>query len=290
MNVKDLSGKICLITGATSGTGKETAKALAARGATVVVHGRNKEKAITVAEDIKQTTGNDHIFILLADLSTLEGVQKLADNFSRQFSHLDILVNNAGAMMHKNREESADGIESTIQINFIATFYLTALLFDSLKKSEAARIVNYSSAMHKFAKIDWNDFMMTRSYQLLRAYSNAKLYVILFTEEMENRLKQAGIKNITVNAVHPGGVRTNFANNSKSTLGFLFQLVSPLFISPQKGADTGIWLATDEVLSNQSGKYFVRRKAVPPKATYLTDENRKKAWGIAETLTNTKFL
>lgn len=285
-----MKNKICLITGATSGIGKVTALALAKKGAHVIIHGRNAAKAETVRKEITADCGNDNVTIMLADLGSLQGIKQLADQFSARYGHLDILMNNAGAIMNKKREESVDGIETTIQVNFIATFYLTALLFEKLKNSDAARIINYSSAMHKYAKIDLNDFMMQKSYQVLRAYANAKLYVNLFTEELNRRIKSQGIKNITVNAVHPGGVNTNFANNSKSIVRFLLKLMRPFSLSEEEGADTGIYLVEDAEVGNHSGEYFVERKPKLPAQKYNTPEITKEVWAIAEKLTGIQFM
>ncbi|MFT3702699.1 MAG: SDR family oxidoreductase [Agriterribacter sp.] len=285
-----MKDKICLITGATSGIGKITALELAKKGAHVIVHGRNAAKAETVRKEITAACGHNNVTVMLADLGSLQGVKQLADQFSAQYDRLDILVNNAGAIMKRKREESMDGIETTIQVNFIATFYLTALLFEKLRKSEAARIINYSSAMHKYAKINLDDFMMLKSYNILRAYGNAKLYVILFTEELNRRIQSAGIKNITVNAVHPGGVNTNFANNSSAVVRFLLKMMSPFFLTEEKGADIGIYLAEDAEAEKHSGEYFVERKAKLPAQKYNTPKIAKEVWAIAEKLTGKQFL
>lgn len=285
-----MKNKICLITGATSGMGKITALELAKKGAHVIIHGRDAAKAETVRKEITAACGHNNVTVMLADLGSLQGVRQLAEQFSARYDHLDILMNNAGAIMNKKREESTDGIETTIQVNFIATFYLTALLFEKLKKSNAARIINYSSAMHKYAKVNLDDFMMRKGYQILRAYANAKLYVNLFTEELNRRMQSAGIKNITINAVHPGGVNTNFANNSNSIVRFLLKLMRPFSLTEEKGADTGIYLAEDAEVGNHSGEYFVERKAKLPAQKYNTPEIAKEVWSIAEKLTGITFL
>lgn len=285
-----MKNKICLITGATSGIGKITALELAKKGMHVIIHGRNPIKAEAVRKEIILSCGHEHVNVIIADLNSLEGVKQLADKFCAGYDQLDILVNNAGAIMNRRRQISADGIETTIQVNFIATFYLTTLLFEKLQKSSSARVINYSSAVHKYAKVDVNDFMMQKSYNILRAYANAKLYVILFTEEMSRRLAAAGITNISVNAVHPGGVNTNFAANSNSFVRFMFKLMSPFFITPEEGADTGIFLAADTEVIKLSGKYFVERKPVTPAQKYNTTEITKEVWAIAERLTGMQFL
>ncbi|HEY4788930.1 MAG TPA: SDR family NAD(P)-dependent oxidoreductase, partial [Bacteroidales bacterium] len=216
--------KIILITGATQGIGKETAKALAKQGHHVILHGRNIAKLQTVSQEIKSETGNNSIDTIVADLFSLADTKRMADEFKSRFDRLDVLINNAGAFLNKQRETTKEGFEKTITLNLLAPFLLMQSLLDVLAKSPAARIINLSSAMHRRGgKPDFTDFQFEKSYAPARAYGLSKLYLIWITRHMAKELKEKGIKNITVNASHPGAVATNFGQDSDK--GFLINMV-----------------------------------------------------------------
>lgn len=163
--------KIILITGATQGLGKETAKALAKQGHHVILHGRNIAKLQTVSQEIKSETGNNSINTIAADLFSLADTKRMADEFKSRFGRLDVLINNAGAFLNKQRETTKEGLEKTISLNLFAPFLLMQSLLEVLAKSSSARIINLSSAMHRRGgKPDFNDFQLEKSYSPARAY------------------------------------------------------------------------------------------------------------------------
>ena len=277
-----MSNKIILITGSTDGIGKIAAKALAKQGHTIIIHGRNKDKAEKVCEEIKSETGNNQIDYLVADLLLLADVKRMAIAFKRKYSSLDVLINNAGAFFNKTREITAEGLEKTMALNLLAPFLLTQLLMDVLEKSPAARIINLSSAMHKRGgKPDFNDFQSTQSYRPDRAYGLSKLYLIWITRHLASQIQKRGITNITVNATHPGAVATNFGQEADK--GFFINMVFKIALffmdKPEDGARTSIYLATSPHVASTTGQFFGNReKEEQADDRYYSKENEQKVW------------
>jgi NAD(P)-dependent dehydrogenase (short-subunit alcohol dehydrogenase family) len=277
-----MQGKICLITGGTSGIGKITAQELARMGATIVIVGRNAEKTAQVVQEIKLATGNDRVNSLLADLSSQQDIRQLATQFQSQYSRLDILLNNAGAVFLK-RQLSIDGIEMTFAVNHLAYFLLTNLLLGTLKASAPARIINVSSNAHTNAKIEFDNLQGERAYTF-SAYGNSKLANILFTIELQRRLEGTGV---TANALHPGFVNTNFGKNNSGFLMKIMGIMVPLIArSPEKGAQTSIYLASSPDVQNITGKYFVDSK-IATAAPQATDAAvASKLWEVSAAMVN----
>jgi len=276
-----MNDKIVLITGATGGIGRATAIALAKQDFKVVIHGRNRQKTAQVCEEIKTATGNDKTDMIVANLFSLKDVQNMANTFKQNYNRLDVLINNAGGIMGKDRETTTDGLEKTIAINLLAPFLLTKLLLDLLKNSNDGRIINVSSNSHKLnAKPDLNDLSLEKGYNPLRAYGNAKLFLIWITQHLSQTLNQQGIKSITANTVHPGAVATNFGveSNLGALLNFMAKLARPLFKTPEQGADTIVYLATSGEVNNISGKYFVNRKQASVTEKFYSEKNEKAVW------------
>jgi NAD(P)-dependent dehydrogenase (short-subunit alcohol dehydrogenase family) len=271
-----LQNKIIMVTGATSGIGEATAHALAAMGATLIMVARNAEKAAATQTSIAQQTGNQP-HILLADLSVQAQIRQLAADFQANFGHLDVLVNNAG-IFNLNYEQSADGFEMTWATNHLNYFLLTNLLLDSLKESEAARIVNVSSGAHVGGEIYFDDPNMTENFSSWKAYSQSKLANVMFTYQLARQLEGTGI---TANALHPGFVRSGFARNN----GWLGRLIMPIVglaaISPEKGAQTMIYLASAEEMAGVSGKYFDKKKAVSSSELSYDTAAQKRLWEMS---------
>lgn len=282
-----LYGKVCLVTGATSGIGRETALALAYRGADVVIVGRQRKKTRAVVESIKLQTGNQGVYALLCDLSSQSQIRALAEQFHDEFSRLDVLINNAGAVF-LSRSESADGIEMTFAVNHLSYFLLTVLLLDVLKASSPARVVNVSSIAHSNSVIEFDDLGCAKHYRFgVTAYCRSKLANLLFTYELSRRLEGSGV---TVNALHPGVVATNLlANNGViGRLGKLFLRFHG--ISPADGAATSIFLATEEEMAGVTGRYYVDCKPHQSSAASRDVNVAKKLWQVsAELVGVTRF-
>jgi retinol dehydrogenase-12 len=272
-----MNGKICLITGGTNGIGKSTALELARRGATVVIVGRNAQKTSQVVEEIRAASGNNAVDSLLADLSSQQEVRRLADEFRSKYSQLHVLLNNACAFFMQ-RQLSVDGIEMTFALNHLAYFLLTNLLLDTIKASAPARIINVSSGAHASGKIDFDNLQGERGFGP-GAYGNSKLANILFTIELARRLEGTGV---TVNALHPGFVATGFARNNGKIVATLVGILSSLMArSPEKGAETSIYLASSPEVETITGKYFYNSKATTT-ARQATDlAVAKKLWDVS---------
>src|ERR671910_1901640 len=192
---------------------------------------------------------------MLADLSSQEEIRRLADEFKEAHPRLDVLINDAGVFRSK-RITTADGIETTFAVNHLAYFLLTNLLLDVLKASAPSRIVNVSSGDHSNGTIDFDDLQGEKGYKGPKAYSQSKLATVLFTYELARRLEGAGV---TANCLHPGVVGTNFGSGVSGVFGFMVRALTPLMKSPEKGAETSIYLATSPEVEGSSGKYFVKK-------------------------------
>jgi NAD(P)-dependent dehydrogenase (short-subunit alcohol dehydrogenase family) len=253
-----VTGKTVLITGATNGIGKAAALDIAKQGATVVIVGRDKTKTEAVANELRSNSGNKNVEFLLADLSSQASIHKLAEDFKVKHSRLEVLINNAGGFFD-TRRTTVDGLEYTFAFNHLGYFLLTHLLLDVLKASTPARIINVSSSAQGLARLDLNDLQSEKSYGGLAAYNVSKLANVMFTYELAKRLQGTGV---TVNALHPGVVKTAFANDSSGFMGFFFGLVKRFAgITPEQGADTIVYLTTSPEVKDVTGTYFHKRKA-----------------------------
>ncbi len=277
----DLQDKVMLITGATSGIGRATALELARLGATVVLVGRSQVKVEATVDAIWRATGNPSVEFLVADLSVLTEVCRLADEFKRRHDRLDVLVNNAGAYF-TTRQESAEGFEMTLVLNHLSPFLLTYRLLDVLQASAPARIVTVSSDAHRSARLDFDDLRNHRKYRGFRAYSRSKLMNVLFTYELARRLAGTGV---TANALHPGFVASNFGKNNGDMTGVGMAVASRLFaISPEKGARTSIYLASSPEVEGVSGQYFARCRAVRSSPASYDEAAARYLWEVSEAL------
>src|SRR5437763_11599826 len=229
-----LQEKICLVTGSTSGIGKVTARELANRGATVVLVSRSRAKGEATQAEIKQATGNQHVELLVADLSLLQDVRRLAAEFQHTYPHLHLLVNNAGGA-YPRRTLTSEGLEATLAVNYLAPFLLTELLLDTLKASAPARIVNVSSAQHATVSLEFDNLQGEKKYANLRNYGQAKLALLLWTYELARRLEGTGV---TVNALHPGITASNFAAGMSGPAACGMKLPHPFPLTAQQAAPT----------------------------------------------------
>ena len=271
-----MSEKICMVTGATSGIGAATAHALARQGAAVIVVGRNQKKCLDSVNKIKSTTNNSSVEFMLADLSSQKDIYQLAEQFKRNYKHLDVLVNNVGAKF-TSCLHTADGFEMTFALNHLGYFLLTNLLLEELKASGNARIINVSSGAHSGCTgINFDDLQSRNGYIGKKAYAQSKLANLLFTYELARRLEGT---RVTVNALEPGGVITNFCrNNGWVSWGkhVVAHILARNLVGPTEGAKTSIYLATSPDVEGVTGKYFSNRKAVrSSNASYDKDAARR---------------
>ncbi len=280
---KSMQGKICLVTGATSGMGKETALGLARLGATVVLVARSKSKGEETRQEIARQSGNDDIDLLLADLSSQQEVRKLADEFKAKYKRLDVLVNNAGGVFTK-RQTTVDGLEMTFALDHLAYFLLTLLLLDTLKASVPARIINISSQGEVFGKINFDDLQGEKSYGFFgsNAYAQAKLANVMLTYELARRLEGTGV---TVNAVGPGLVATNLGANNGGIFGAFTSLAKRLAKTPADAARTAIRLASAPELQNETGKFYYNEREIHSSKRSHNVATQKRLWNVSEELT-----
>jgi NAD(P)-dependent dehydrogenase (short-subunit alcohol dehydrogenase family) len=273
-------GKVCIITGGTSGIGKAASLALAQMGATTVIVGRNRDKGIAALREIKEKSGNNSVFLMPCDLSSQSLVRQLAKDLLDRFNRIDVLLNNAGIFVMK-RTITPDGIESTFAVNHLAPFLLTSLLLDRLNSSAPARIVNTSSVAHKGAKINFDDIQGEKHYSGIRAYGQSKLANILFTYELARRLQGTGV---TANCYHPGVIRTELGQDNPWIYRLILAIIRPFFKAPEEGADAAVYLASSSEVQGQTGKYFVGRRPVNSSKISYDESVAKRLWELSEEL------
>ena len=275
-----MNGKIVLITGASAGVGLQSAIGLAKLGAEVVMVGRDERRTAQAAALVKSQTGNPAISYLLADLSSLKDVRKLAQEFKDKYKKLDVLLNNAGAIF-LTRKVSVDGYEMSLALNHLNYFLLTDLLLDMLKAGPAGRIVNVASRAHYRGHVNFDDLQSQHGYNGMRVYSMSKLMNVLFTYELARRLQGT---NVTVNCLHPGFVASNFAANN----GWLVRLGMTFMsgrISVEEGSKCSIFLASSPEVQGVSGKYFNYDMKETRSSDKSYDETEaKRLWDVSEQL------
>lgn len=256
MTTHDMTGRVCLVTGASDGHGRAVAKALARAGADVVLLGRDPQKCEAAQREIAEATGRKP-GVLLCDLVNRTDVDRAADEYLSSGRPLHLLVNNAG-LVNLHRRLNAAGLEQTFAVNYLAMFHLTLRLLDRLKESAPARIVNISSDTYKIAKLELDNLQLERGYSVSQAYGRSKLAIVYFSLELARRIEGTGV---TVNAVDPGPVASNIAANNP---GLLYSLAKPmiryLFPSAARAARTCLLVATDPALETSTGGYWRSRK------------------------------
>ena len=272
-----MDGRVCMVTGASSGIGKETAEKLAERGARVVMVCRNRDKGGEALADIKKRSRNDFVELLIADFTSLASVRELVKAFEGGHDALHVLVNNAGVAQVR-RSVTGDGFETTFQVDFLSHFLLTNLLLDVLKKSSPSRIVNVSSVGHFGGHIDFDDLQTERGYGVMKAYSRAKLAQVLFTYELARKLGGTGV---TVNCLHPGAVATNIWGASLGPLSFVGKATKLFMMSPAKGAQTSVYLASSPEVDGVTGKYFDDKREEKSSAESYDEAVAKRLWEVS---------
>ena len=276
-----MNSKLIMITGANAGIGKVAALELAKQGHHIVMVCRSRERGRAAQAEIKTESGKEQVDLLIADLSVQADIHQLAAEFKQTYERLDVLVNNAGAIFDK-REETVDGLERTFALNHMGYFQLTDLLLDVLKASAPARIINVSSDAHRRGSINFDDLPHEKNYSGFPVYSDSKLANVLFTYELARRLEGSGV---TANALHPGFVNTNFGSTMSSIPAFFIGIISRLFaMSPEKGAETIIYLASSPEVEGVTGKYFVEKKATRSSKESYDEAVAKRLWEVSEQL------
>jgi NAD(P)-dependent dehydrogenase (short-subunit alcohol dehydrogenase family) len=271
-----MKGRICLITGANSGIGKATALGLAKMGAPVVMVSRSEGRGSVARKEIVQKSGNSDVELLLCDLSSLQSVRRLAQEFMSRYGELHVLINNAG-LFKPTRTLTVDGIETTIQVNYLSHFLLTNLLLDIIKKSVPSRIINVSSVAHFSGHIrNLEGFFTGRAG--FAAYSNSKLALVMFGYELARRLRGTGV---TVNSVHPGTISTNLWSRPMGPLGFISKITRLFLPGSAKGAEPVIFLASSKELEGVTGKYFDKMRVANSSKESYDESLSARLWDVS---------
>lgn len=275
----DISGKHIVITGATAGIGRSSALTLAAMGARLTLLNRNPQKAGALAEEIVDA-GGERPTLITMDMAALASVREAAGQCLALPGPIHILLNNAG-IVNTTRRETVDGFEETLAVNHFAPFLLTGLLLPRLLETPGARIVNVASDAHSFVKdMGFDDLQAQGGYKTFRQYGRSKLANILFTRSLAQRLDG---QDITVNCLHPGAVATSLGSQNQGLLAkWLPALLKPLFRSPDKGAETSIYLCHSDTVKEVSGAYFVNCRQVSPKPWAMDEEAAEQLWSLSE--------
>ena len=276
--------KHAIVTGANAGIGYATAKGLLQAGFKVSMFCRNKSKAEEALEALKRETGKDAIDIFIVDFSSLKSISKAAKAFKKKYDSLDVLVNNAGATF-ANFEKSEDGIELTMAVNhfgyFATTYHLLPLM------SSGSRIVNVSSKAHYGGQINLDTINEEKGYFVFKQYEISKLANVLFTKHLA---KQLADKNITVNCLHPGVVKTKIGNKAGSKLfGFVWSLFSAFGINPDQGAETSIHVATSDTLNDITGMYFDKKVAYKGSDLSRDEKLQEEFWKWSEEMSGLNY-
>ena len=279
----DMHGKTVVVTGGNSGIGLETAAALATMGARVLVAARNADKGRAAVADIsRRNDGHAQVQLVVFDLADLASVRCGAAEILEQAPRLDVLVNNAGLVL-SDRRETVDGYEATFAVNHLGPFLLTNLLLDRMRESAPARVVNVASMAHASARkgIPFDDLQSRQRYRGMRVYGQSKLANILFTLELARRLEGSAV---TANSLHPGTVRTGYGadGDARGFLALGLKLSGPFFLTPARGAQTSIYLASSPEVEGVSGQYFVKCMPVQPKAPARDAEAARRLWRVSE--------
>ena len=272
-----MNGKVCVVTGATSGIGKATAAALAGLGAQVVLVGRDRNRAEATAAQLRGAGAAPRLEI--ADFTSMGQVRELAGRLEA-LEHIDVLVNNAG-LVAGQRRTTADGFDEVFAVNHLAPFLLTNLLLGKLSAA-SARVITVTSDAHTAARLDLDDPQLARGWDSWRAYANSKLANILFTRELARRLEGTGA---TANCAHPGVVRSGFGREARLPLRLGLMIARPFLLSPERGAATIVYLATSPDVAGATGGYYVKKQRREPSAAARDDDAARRLWQLSEELT-----
>jgi NAD(P)-dependent dehydrogenase (short-subunit alcohol dehydrogenase family) len=276
---------IAVITGANSGIGYETTKALATKGYHIIMVCRNLNRCEIAIKKIKESVPDFSYDLYLADLSVIKQTKNIGKQIADKYPIIDLLINNAGLFIAEEKQ-SEDGFELTLANNHFSAFVLTHALLPSLQKSADPRIVNVASQAQMLAKLTLDNIHLKGSYGGMLAYANSKLYNIMFTLKLSDLVKHTPIK---VNCMHPGGVNTGFGKNTTGITGFIFKQLGWLLRTPKKGAETVIWLATSVDMTSKTGGYYYDKKEIKAQANAYKEENLSKLWSLSEEMCGIRY-
>jgi NAD(P)-dependent dehydrogenase (short-subunit alcohol dehydrogenase family) len=274
-----MDGKVCVVTGATSGIGKAAAAELARRGAQVILVGRDRGRGEATAAELA-SAGPLPPRLEIADLSAMAQVRALAERLA-ELDRIDVLINNAGLVAGRRRV-TADGYEEVFAVNHLAPFLLTSLLLDKLKASAPARVITVTSDAHAGARLDLDNPQPVEGWESWRAYANSKLANILFTRELARRLEGT---RVTANCAHPGVVRSGFGREARFPIRVGLTLARPFLLSPERGAATIVYLATSPEVASATGGYYVKSQLREPSAAARDNAAASRLWQVSEELT-----
>jgi NAD(P)-dependent dehydrogenase (short-subunit alcohol dehydrogenase family) len=279
-----MQGKVVVITGGTSGIGQVSAEALAAKGARIVLVARSKNRGEATLARLREIAPGQGHSIHYGDVSLLVDLHRLAKEIGSAQPRIDVLINNAGAMFGQ-RQITPDGLELTFATNHMSYFILSNGLREQLAAAGTARIINTSSHAHYRGKIDFDDLQLERGYKSFPAYCASKLCNVLFTRVLARRLAASGV---TANSLHPGFVNTRFGDQSGGWIGRIFGVMKLMAISPAKGAETIIYLASSHEVAKTSGLYFYKCKPVEPSKLAQDDVVADRLWSETAKLAGIK--
>jgi NAD(P)-dependent dehydrogenase (short-subunit alcohol dehydrogenase family) len=269
-----MQGKVVVITGGTSGIGRVAAERLAGAGARMVLVARDKDRAHATLAGLQQVAPGILHSVHFADLSKIDEVRRVANEIAVAEPHVDVLINNAGALFY-DRQVTTDGLERTFATNHVAYFVLTQGLLQPLRAAAPSRVVNTSSEAHRRAKLDFDDLQCTRKYRAFTAYDRSKLCNILFTRELARTLAGTGV---TANCLHPGFVDTRFGDGGRSAFSYAFRIARNFGLTPEKGAETIIYLASSPDVAGLTGEYFAKCTRINPTSDAQDDESARRLW------------
>jgi NAD(P)-dependent dehydrogenase (short-subunit alcohol dehydrogenase family) len=277
-----MKGKVVVITGGTSGIGQVAAEKLAAMGARIVLVARDKSRADTTLARLRQLGPEVNHTIHFADVSRISDVRRVAREIAAAEPRIDVLLNNAGAMFY-DRQVTDDGLERTFATNHMSYFVLTLALRAQLAAAPSSRVVNTASDAHRGAKLDFDDLQCAKKYKAFTAYGRSKLCNILFTRELARQFAGSGI---TANSLHPGFVNTRFADGGHGALYQAFRVAKNFALTPEKGAETIIYLASSPDVSGVTGEYFTKCMRAMPTDEAQNDDSARRLWSETEQLAN----
>lgn len=270
---------LAIVTGGNSGMGKATVAELADKGYEVIMLCRKLQRGEAALDELMEKKNRD-IRLMQCDLGNMDDIRRFTDEFKEHYQRVDILVNNAG-VISMDRRETADGLEEQFGVNHIGHFILTLRLLDCMEGG--SRIVITASGAHKVGKIHFNDYNLKKRFHVIKAYSQSKLANVLFTRELAARIKNRGI---TVNCCHPGAVATSMGVDRTTGFGkSITSLLKPIFLTPEEGARTAIYLATNSEVSRVTGKYFYQCKLARTSKTAKNRTIAKQLFELSEIIT-----